>query len=427
MCIIISKPKGKEIPRKHLENSRDNNKDGVGIMYAVDKKVVIEKWLDKDYSKFLERLKALKDLNVVVHYRAASVGDVSLDNIHPFWVFEDKLAMCHNGTILNCKELIREKESDTVAFARLLRDFPDDFLQREGLLLMMKSYIGTSSRIAFMDTNGTVAIMNSRLGEEVDGIWYSNKYYTAPGMRFGGSVEFPSSCGNTSIWGGQKRKQATFYNTPKKQSSRYMEEDISKAKNPRGKYYVFVYGTLKKGLHNHRYLEGQKFVGEGITTERYPLIGENFSYPYLLDLKGKGELVKGELYEVSYENLTERLDVLEGYPSHYKRKIVPVATKTGVFSAIAYFKAKETLGDSKEKFLQEWTPKNNPSKKTSQTTMENLFYESSMEYDDDYCMDVIKDNLFMCQDCGNIVSANDIFDDGQSCSACGSDYFEPCY
>jgi len=422
MCIIISKPKGKEIPKKHLENSRSNNKDGVGIMYAIKNKVAIEKWLDKDYDQFLSRLNTLKDINVVVHYRAASVGDTSLDNIHPFWVFENKLAMCHNGTIYNCKELIKEKESDTVAFARLLRDFPNDFLQREGLLLMMKNYIGTSSRIAFMDVNGTVAIMNSHLGEEVDGIWYSNKYYTAPNMRFGDNVEFPSSCGNTSIWGNKKRKQATFYNTLKKKPKYSKENDISGAESPKGKYYVFVYGTLKKGLGNHRYLDGQRFVGEGITTERYPLIGENFPFPYLLDLKGKGELVKGELYEVSYENLTERLDVLEGYPTHYKRKIIPVATKTGVFSAIAYFKAKETLSDLDEKYLKEWKDK-----KSSQKTMENLFYEDSIEYEDDYCIDAFEADSFMCQDCGNVVFADEVYEWDGSCSKCGSDYFEAYY
>ena len=399
-------------------------------MYAIKNKVAIEKWLDKDYDQFLSRLNTLKDINVVVHYRAASVGDTSLDNIHPFWVFENKLAMCHNGTIYNCKGLIKEKESDTVAFARLLRDFPDDFLQREGLLLMMKSYIGTSSRIAFMDVNGTVAIMNSHLGEEVDGIWYSNKYYTAPNMRFGGSVEFPSSCGNTSIWGGKKREQATFYNTPKKQPKRSKKNDISGAENPKGKYYVFVYGTLKKGLHNHRFLDGQRFVGEAITIDRYPLIGETFSFPYLLDLEGKGEMVNGELYEVSYENLTERLDMLEGYPTHYDRKVIPVATKTGVFHAIAYFKAKATKDDLNEKVLSRWTPRQSYVKTSlskKQTTMEKLFYEDSMEYEDDYYMDAFETDSLMCQDCGNVVSTAHVYVDGKSCDMCGSDCFEAYY
>src|SRR4051794_13150103 len=58
---------------------------------------------------------------------------------------------------------------------------------------------------------------------------------------------------------------------------------------------VFVYGTLKRGLPNHPLLQGSRFLGPAITTERYRMIAGEF--PVLLSY-GSGLTVKGELYEV---------------------------------------------------------------------------------------------------------------------------------
>lgn len=83
---------------------------------------------------------------------------------------------------------------------------------------------------------------------------------------------------------------------------------------------IFVYGTLKKGYHNHRLLEGLK--GEpakapGINLHR------GFHFPYAC--KGPGTAI-GELYEVSEEVLAS-IDKLEGHPYFYER------VKTKVYDA----------------------------------------------------------------------------------------------
>jgi gamma-glutamylcyclotransferase (GGCT)/AIG2-like uncharacterized protein YtfP len=70
---------------------------------------------------------------------------------------------------------------------------------------------------------------------------------------------------------------------------------------------VFVYGTLKRGLPNHPLLQGSRFLGPAITTERYRMIASEF--PVLLSY-GSGLTVKGELYEVDTET-RNRIDRLE--------------------------------------------------------------------------------------------------------------------
>jgi gamma-glutamylcyclotransferase (GGCT)/AIG2-like uncharacterized protein YtfP len=78
-------------------------------------------------------------------------------------------------------------------------------------------------------------------------------------------------------------------------------------KGSTGKHLVFVYGTLKKGYHNHRLLEGSTFVENAwIEGEIYDL---PFGFPAVK--KGEGE-VRGEIYEV--DAITkDRLDGLESY------------------------------------------------------------------------------------------------------------------
>ncbi len=80
------------------------------------------------------------------------------------------------------------------------------------------------------------------------------------------------------------------------------------------KYKVFVYGTLKKGFHNHHLLEGHEgkdAIALGIELYEGPGI------PFAKEGDGK---IMGELYEVDCNSL-EKLDQLEGHPFFYCRKL----------------------------------------------------------------------------------------------------------
>src|SRR5258708_7181594 len=86
---------------------------------------------------------------------------------------------------------------------------------------------------------------------------------------------------------------------------------------------VFVYGTLRRGHHNHALLEMSKFIGEAATLRTYWMITTGV-FPVVLDAVpadfGLPPLaIAGEIYHVDDATL-EQLDLLEreGRPSDPK-------------------------------------------------------------------------------------------------------------
>lgn len=81
---------------------------------------------------------------------------------------------------------------------------------------------------------------------------------------------------------------------------------------------IFVYGTLKQGQANHRYLEGQQYLGE------YKIVGFDMynvgSFPAVV--YGEG-VIRGEAYLVDDATLAS-LDRLEGHPRLYRREKVTI-------------------------------------------------------------------------------------------------------
>lgn len=108
---------------------------------------------------------------------------------------------------------------------------------------------------------------------------------------------------------------------------------------------VAVYGTLKKGYSNyHRHLSSAKFVGSGVTKDRYPLLIQGL--PYMVEHKGIGYNVDVDIFKVS-DNTLHDLDMLEGHPTWYTRKQIPIATKEGkVLTCWVYFNPKQVNADS---------------------------------------------------------------------------------
>jgi gamma-glutamylaminecyclotransferase len=73
---------------------------------------------------------------------------------------------------------------------------------------------------------------------------------------------------------------------------------------------IFVYGSLKRGGSNHRYLAGQKFLGETRTAPGYTLYSLG-DYPGMVPSTVASDDVTGELWAIDAVCLA-KLDVLEG-------------------------------------------------------------------------------------------------------------------
>jgi gamma-glutamylcyclotransferase (GGCT)/AIG2-like uncharacterized protein YtfP len=107
---------------------------------------------------------------------------------------------------------------------------------------------------------------------------------------------------------------------------------------------VFVYGTLRKGLHNYRLLQGAtvKEVPATIKGVIYP-VSPYGGFPCLVAEEGT---VQGELMYIKpniYDKVVDRLDSLEGYrkyhevSSMYLRRKAIVKTEEGEVEAWVYY------------------------------------------------------------------------------------------
>ncbi len=103
---------------------------------------------------------------------------------------------------------------------------------------------------------------------------------------------------------------------------------------------LFVYGSLRKDLHNNYLLEKCKFVGLSYTVNDFVMFGlKSKSYPYVIEKENFNEIlptkITGELYEV--DNITlEKLDKLEDHPNTYKRKEIEVILNNTIIKSNIY-------------------------------------------------------------------------------------------
>lgn len=101
---------------------------------------------------------------------------------------------------------------------------------------------------------------------------------------------------------------------------------------------IFVYGTLKRGHGNHRYLAGSKFLGAGKTRNKYAMYVSGI--PFVIVTEPVSQ-ISGELYEVDDQTLC-KLDQLEGHPNWYQREQVEICLdnnfgKSSAVTAWLYF------------------------------------------------------------------------------------------
>ena len=127
----------------------------------------------------------------ILHMRISTQGKVDLNNVHPFPVDENTV-MAHNGIIPATSTAKAKKDhpdiSDTKLFVdEVLPQLSDNWLDHEWTVNMVEDAIG-HSKLAFLTVNPALEhqlyILNSHMGDWIEGIWFSNTYGIA-GTEFG--------------------------------------------------------------------------------------------------------------------------------------------------------------------------------------------------------------------------------------------------
>jgi hypothetical protein len=164
MCIIlVGKPE--HITDKILLRAYNGNKDGFGLMYSKDNKIITEKFLPKKFKSVLKCFnKHAKNTNqIALHFRFATQGEKNNFNSHPFCILNKKLGdnfdlfLMHNSPLLPAP-ILDNKKSDTYFFSRyilkpIIKNKPD--------LIFNESFIKSLNKIINCETSSRVLLLNS--------------------------------------------------------------------------------------------------------------------------------------------------------------------------------------------------------------------------------------------------------------------------
>jgi len=100
-------------------------------------------------------------------------------------------------------------------------------------------------------------------------------------------------------------------------------------KEEKFKIYLFVYGSLKKGFENHDILSDANYISQAKTLRKFAMYKEeNHDYPYIIDDAQYGQNIDGEVYEITRQDLLQRVDEFEGAPTYFKHENIFVQTRT---------------------------------------------------------------------------------------------------
>ena len=166
------------LTKETLNNCWLNNDDGAGFLYVQDGKLKAFKEMknfDRFFNKYMSIKKSCPESNIVLHFRISTHGVVNKTNCHPFFVNSD-LGFVHNGVIYGVKE--DSRFSDTYMFNKtILKNLPASFEQNETIMSLIADFIGTGSKLAFLDSSNHYYLVNEEKGHWHDGCWFSNHSY----------------------------------------------------------------------------------------------------------------------------------------------------------------------------------------------------------------------------------------------------------
>lgn len=201
MCIAILTLPGKAVKAETFDRCWANNGHGVGFAYInpANNEVIIDKgWMERDAAKrrYYEISTKYGDKNpVLLHFRAATVGEKGAANCHPFKVKGG--AMIHNGTFWRDNSAVK---SDSAMLAEVMHNQ----LTEENLKANKDQFQEAFgyNRVAFLFNGGGFHIVsehynNSRqqFGQWADGIWYSNGgWYGGYGTYYGDDAALRLRC-----------------------------------------------------------------------------------------------------------------------------------------------------------------------------------------------------------------------------------------
>lgn len=187
MCIAILKTKTGIITDEELRNCFKRNKDGAGIAYTVDNKLIVEKGIFNidDFVSVVRAAEEICDNNMLIHCRITTSGNIDTLNCHPH-ILNQNMCMIHNG-VLDIDVPKNSLVSDTIIYCnKVLKQIRNkDLLHNNAITKLIESHIGDYNKFVFLNNKGEYNIINEEVGHWKDGVWYSNESYKGYATVYG--------------------------------------------------------------------------------------------------------------------------------------------------------------------------------------------------------------------------------------------------
>ncbi len=199
MCLLVTQSStSPQLTAKWLTDFYDSNADGVGVMYAVNGELVVEKLLPKTASEFVDFYRTHIDgKDCAFHLRMKTHGHIDMENCHPYEVLNKAehgldLWLMHNG-VLHTDNKADVTKSDTWHYIRdylrpILEANPD-FAFHPAFKELVSEHIGTGNKFVLMDNFGRMAVLNEEQGVYWGGRWLSNTYAWSAPTKLNSSTE----------------------------------------------------------------------------------------------------------------------------------------------------------------------------------------------------------------------------------------------
>lgn len=185
MCLITLNTPETTFTSAWLLDFYRHNPDGLGVMYAKNEEIIVEKCVPKNEKQVLTFYKAhIAGREAVVHWRMRTHGKTDLANAHPYEVLSKAehgldLWMVHNGVLQGVKS-DRKQMSDTWHFIRdtlkPLLAVNVDLLRSPVFIALLEARIGSSNKLVFLDNLGRMTVINAAAFHDFSGARLSNTY-----------------------------------------------------------------------------------------------------------------------------------------------------------------------------------------------------------------------------------------------------------